>query len=64
LRWAVQRPGITSVIIGAKNISQLKDNLVAATMTLTDEQMARLTKVSDNTPPYPWSMINFVNSGR
>jgi len=57
LRWLVQKPGVTSVIIGAKTIQQLNDNVQASFIKLTDEQMARLDKVSKTPKPYPNMMI-------
>jgi diketogulonate reductase-like aldo/keto reductase len=44
---------VTSVIIGAKTIAQLDDNLAAADLRLTPEDMARLDEVSALPPEYP-----------
>jgi aryl-alcohol dehydrogenase-like predicted oxidoreductase len=57
LKWLLQKPQVTSVIIGAKSISQLTDNLNAAELILTDDQMARLDAVSARPTPYPQWMI-------
>ncbi|CAF0852002.1 unnamed protein product [Didymodactylos carnosus] len=57
LRWLVQRPGVTSTIIGAKTLDQLNDNMQCVTFQLSDEQMARLTKASDTPLPYPFNII-------
>jgi diketogulonate reductase-like aldo/keto reductase len=48
------RPGVTSVVIGARTDAQLKDNLKAAELVLTAEERARLDTVS--VPPllYPY----------
>jgi len=54
LRWLMQREGVTAPIIGAKNVKQLDDNLRAATIKLSDDQMSRLTKASDQPMPYPF----------
>lgn len=54
LNWLLQRPTIASVIIGARNEAQLKDNLGAVGWNLTAEQMERLNKVSSQTPIYPY----------
>jgi len=47
LAWLVDRPAVTSVILGARTIEQLDDNLAAADLELSDEQVARLDEVSE-----------------
>jgi len=54
LRWLMQKKGVTSPIIGAKNLNQLKDNLGAVGWELTAEQMEKLDSVSATPIPYPW----------
>ncbi len=57
LAWTGSRPSVTSIIIGAKTMAQLKDNLAATQLTLTEEEIARLDAVSALTPEYPgWMM--------
>ncbi|PJJ71863.1 aryl-alcohol dehydrogenase (NADP+) [Diaminobutyricimonas aerilata] len=46
LAWLAQRPVVTSVILGARTIEQLDDNLAAAELHLDDEAMTRLTEAS------------------
>lgn len=46
LAWLVDRPAVTSVILGARTVEQLDDNLAAAELVLSDEQVARLDEVS------------------
>jgi len=46
LNWLLQRSGVTSVIIGARNEAQLRDNLAAASWTLSEEEMRRLDLAS------------------
>jgi len=59
LAWLLGRPGVTSVIIGARTDAQLADNLAAADLTLTDEERARLDKVSQQPLRYPyWHQAN------
>ena len=58
LAWTLQRPGITSVIIGAKSQEQLADNLAAASLTLSDEEMQRLNEVSAIPREYPGWMFD------
>ena len=57
LAWLLQRKGVMSVIIGAKTIEQLDDNLAAAKLSLSAEEIAALDKVSAPTPEYPGWMI-------
>ena len=54
LNWLLQRPSVTSVIIGARNEEQLRDNLGAAGWNLTPEQVARLDAATQITPIYPY----------
>jgi aryl-alcohol dehydrogenase-like predicted oxidoreductase len=46
LAWLEAQPAVTSVILGARNTDQLADNLGAATVELTPDELARLTEVS------------------
>jgi aryl-alcohol dehydrogenase-like predicted oxidoreductase len=57
LRWLLQRPGVTAPIIGARTLAHLEDNLGAAGWTLDDDEMQRLTQVSQKDAPYPSSAI-------
>jgi aryl-alcohol dehydrogenase-like predicted oxidoreductase len=60
LNWLLRKPTVSSVIIGARNEQQLRDNLQAATFTLTPEQVARLDEVSQPMVAYPyWHQRNF-----
>jgi len=54
LNWLLQRPTVSSVIIGARNEEQLRQNLGAVGWSLTPAQIARLDKVSALTAPYPY----------
>jgi len=64
LNWLLQRPTVSSVIMGARNEEQLRQNLGAAGWNLTAEQMAALDKASDPQPVYPyWHQRKFF-SGR
>jgi aryl-alcohol dehydrogenase-like predicted oxidoreductase len=54
LNWLLQRPTVSSVIIGARNEAQLKDNLGATGWKLTENQMERLDKASQTNLPYPY----------
>jgi diketogulonate reductase-like aldo/keto reductase len=53
LAWLLAKPVVTSVIIGAKRLEQLQDNLSASDLQLTADEMNRLDEVSALTPEYP-----------
>ncbi|KZB54706.1 aldo/keto reductase [Thalassospira xiamenensis] len=53
INWLLQRPTVASVIIGARNEQQLRDNLGAVGWSLSSEQIARLDAISKRQPPYP-----------
>ncbi len=53
LNWLTRRPTVASVIIGARNEAQLRDNLGAVGWSLSEEQAARLEAASAVTAPYP-----------
>jgi aryl-alcohol dehydrogenase-like predicted oxidoreductase len=53
INWLLQRPTVSSVIIGARNEAQLIDNLGAVGWTLTSAQIARLDTASAVEAPYP-----------
>lgn len=55
LNWLTTRPTVSSVIIGARNEAQLRDNLGAIGWSLTQEQIAKLDAASSSMPPYPYS---------
>ncbi|WP_058043464.1 aldo/keto reductase [Streptomyces roseifaciens] len=54
LNWLLQRPTVSSVIIGARNEAQLRQNLGAVGWNLTADQVARLDAASATTAPYPY----------
>ena len=54
LNYLLRKPGITSLIVGARNREQLADNLAAAAWELSAEEVARLDEVSDRPLPYPY----------
>jgi aryl-alcohol dehydrogenase-like predicted oxidoreductase len=61
LNWLLQRPTVSSVIFGARNEEQLRQNLDAAGWNLTAEQVGQLDRASDVTPGYPyWHQRQFV----
>jgi aryl-alcohol dehydrogenase-like predicted oxidoreductase len=64
LAWLLQRNGVMSVIIGAKTIQQLDDNIAAADLTLSAEEIATLDAVSALKPEYPGWMLARQADGR
>jgi aryl-alcohol dehydrogenase-like predicted oxidoreductase len=54
INWLLQRPTVSSVIIGARNEEQLRQNLGAVGWALTQEQITRLDAASSVTAPYPY----------
>lgn len=60
LNWLLQRPSVSTVIIGARNEEQLKQNLQAVGWNLTREQVGKLDAASAVTPAYPyWHQAGF-----
>ena len=57
LAWLLHQKPVTSVILGAKRIDQLKDNLAAVDVEFTKDELIRLDKVSALPPEYPGWMI-------
>lgn len=53
INWLLRRPTVSSVIIGARNEEQLRDNLGALGWSLSPDQIAALDAASDVLPPYP-----------
>jgi aryl-alcohol dehydrogenase-like predicted oxidoreductase len=64
LAWLLHQPHVTSVIIGAKTRAQLDDNLAAADLKLTAEELASLDKVSALKPEYPGWMLDRLGTDR
>lgn len=54
LNWLLQRPTVSTVLIGARNEEQLRQNLGAVGWNLSSEQIAKLDAASAVTPPYPY----------
>jgi aryl-alcohol dehydrogenase-like predicted oxidoreductase len=64
LAWLLAKPAVTSVIIGARNDEQLKDNLASVEIILSDEEMKTLDEVSTLPPEYPGWMVPFQSVER
>jgi aryl-alcohol dehydrogenase-like predicted oxidoreductase len=64
LGYILAKPFVTSVIIGAKRIEQLDENLKAVTLRLDADDMAQLDEVSALAPEYPGWMLERQGAGR
>lgn len=64
LAWLLHKPWVTSVLIGAKNASQLSANLAATSLRLGAEELAALDKVSELPEEYPGWMLRFQSADR
>ena len=64
LAFILAKPFVTSVIIGAKRVEQLEENLKAVDLVLDTDDMARLDTVSALPPEYPGWMLERQGSGR
>ncbi|MBP6798221.1 MAG: aldo/keto reductase [Luteimonas sp.] len=61
LNWVLQRPTVSTVIVGARNEEQLRQNLGAIGWSLAPEQVAKLDAASAVTKPYPaWHQEPFA----
>jgi len=64
LAWVLQRPSVTSVIIGAKSLEQLEDNLAAAELQLSEAERTTLEEVSRLPREYPGWMFERQTADR
>jgi len=64
LAWLLAKPHVMSVIIGAKTVAQLDDNLAAVDLALTPDEVARLDQVSALPAEYPGWMFERQGSRR
>lgn len=61
LNWVLQRPTVSSLIIGARNEEQLRQNLGAVGWSLTKDQIAKLDAASETPKAYPyWHQTGFT----
>lgn len=54
LSWLLGRPTVSSVLVGARNEQQLRDNLLAQNCDLSTEYIEKLNQISAVSPPYPY----------
>jgi aryl-alcohol dehydrogenase-like predicted oxidoreductase len=64
LAWLLAKPVVTSVIIGAKRLEQLQDNLASIELTLTQDELRQLGEVSTLPPEYPGWVLPFQGADR
>lgn len=64
INWLLRRRGISTVIIGARTVQQLEDNLDSASWELSDDEVARLNEVSERPLPYPYWHQHKRNASR
>ena len=57
LAWTMSQPAISSVIIAARSLTHLEDNILAADLKLTPEEQQAIHTVSDPGTPYPKWMV-------
>src|ERR1700716_4018301 len=64
LAWLLAKPVVTSVIIGAKRLEQLQDNLAAVDLKLTEDEIKQLDEVSALAPEYPGWVLPIQGADR
>jgi len=58
LAWLLRKPAVASVIIGARKIEQLEDNIASTTLDLNDAEVKALDEISALSPEYPGWMVD------
>jgi aryl-alcohol dehydrogenase-like predicted oxidoreductase len=64
LAWLLAKPVVTSIIIGAKRLDQLNDNIAAVDLKLNADELKQLDEVSALPPEYPGWMLPFQSANR
>ncbi len=64
LAWLLAKPYVTSVILGARRLDQLEDNLQALQLTMQSDEVQQLDEVSALPPEYPGWMTEVQTAGR
>jgi diketogulonate reductase-like aldo/keto reductase len=57
ISWVLGRPGVSSVIVAARRVEQLEDNIGAVDLRLSDDDVRQLDAASDPGTPYPKWMV-------
>lgn len=60
IAWLLARPGVSSVVVGARTLQQLHNNLAAAELALSPEEVTRLTELSRPSSTYPARSVNVL----
>jgi len=64
LAWVRQQPGVTSTIIGAKNVDQLHDNIKSTEVSLSADDLKKIDEVSALPKEYPGWMVERQSADR
>jgi aryl-alcohol dehydrogenase-like predicted oxidoreductase len=64
LNWLLAKPGVTSVVIGARTPAHLEDNLGASAWSMTPDEVVRLDRLTAPPRVYPQWMIDFQHESR
>jgi aryl-alcohol dehydrogenase-like predicted oxidoreductase len=64
LAWLLAKPFVSTVIIGAKTVEQLDDNIASARVRLAEDELKSLDEVSALPPEYPGWMLSFQGQAR
>lgn len=64
LAWLLHQPAVTTVIIGAKKMEQLEDNLKSIDIQFTEDELQRLAAASGLSPEYPGWMLDYTRYDR
>jgi aryl-alcohol dehydrogenase-like predicted oxidoreductase len=62
LAWLLHQPAVCSVIIGVRTLAQLDDNLAAGRLSLSEEELTRLSQASEPDDPYPYRFLRLYGS--
>ncbi len=64
LAWILAQRGVTSVVVGARRLDQLVDNLAAVELVLSDSELVELDAISKLAPSYPGWLHDYTNAER
>ncbi len=64
LAWLLHQKSVTSIIIGVKNETQLRDNLQSTDIQFTGDELTKLDDVSKLAPEYPGWMVDYMQKDR
>ncbi len=64
LAWVTDRPAVASTILGVRTADQLDDNLAAADLSLSEEEIGRLDDASRPDVAYPYGLLQGMTAGR